>query len=448
MNNETRPMKIRGKSAGLIILGLGLIAAGCAKKRFTSWEHVENPAIKTQFKSFVAEKEAQADSATNDPAPGFAPFFAAAKSGDCLAVRAAFSDFARHAPQYQHSGTNDSRLSGTIWQSVLEIDGAFEVLQNLGDKYFALYGNDVIQSIPPGSIYFGGDDNGRFVITAMQKSQMNGDPFFTLTQNALADGTYLDYLRATYGDKIYIPTPGELQDCYQEYRDDAKQRLASHQLKSGENIKIGPDGRVAVSGWRAVMTINGLLAKIVFDKNPRQDFYLQQSFPLDWTYPYLEPHGLIFKLDREPPPELSDDVVQADHDFWTNLVSSMIGKWLTDETTVKQIVAFAEKVYLKHDFSGFTGDRQFVENQYAGGAFSNNRLAIANLYLWRMRQATSADDKERMAQEADFAFRQALALCPANTWVTQAYKDFLRSQRREADAVRINRMARQLSNRR
>ena len=28
---------------------------------------------------------------------------------------------------------------------------------------------------------------------------MNADPFYTLTQNALADGTYLDYLRNTYG---------------------------------------------------------------------------------------------------------------------------------------------------------------------------------------------------------------------------------------------------------
>ena len=61
------------------------------------------------------------------------------------------------------------------------------------------YANDIIASIPPGSIYFGGTDPGRFLITAMEKSQVNADPFFLLTQNALADGNYLDYLRSMYG---------------------------------------------------------------------------------------------------------------------------------------------------------------------------------------------------------------------------------------------------------
>jgi len=35
------------------------------------------------------------------------------------------------------------------------------------------------------------------------------------------------------------------------------------------------------------MTINGLLAKIIFDKNPNREFYIEESFPLDWMYPYL-----------------------------------------------------------------------------------------------------------------------------------------------------------------
>ncbi len=447
-------MKIGARSIGLIILCLGLIAAGCTKKPFTSWGHVENSAIKKQLKSFVAEKEAEADSATNEPAPGFAAFFVAAQSGDCLAVRQAFGDFQRHAPQYQHSGTNDTRLSGTAWQSVLETEGAFERLQSLGEKYFADYAEDVIQSIPAGSIYFGGNDNGRFVITAMQKSQVDGDPFFTITQNALADGTYLDCLRSLYGDKIYIPTAEDLQACFQEYSDDAKARLENHQLKRGENIKIGADGKVIVRGSVAVMAINALIAKIIFDKNPKQDFYVQQSFPLDWMYPCLEPHGLIFRLNREPLDELPEDVIEADHDYWAKTVSPMIGNWLTDDTPVQDVAAFVAKVFAQRDFSGFTGDRQFVENEYANGpgksaagAFSWDRLNIADLYVWRMEHASGMDEKERMAREADFAFREAVALCPANSQAVKDYQDFLRSRRREADAVQINEMARQLRSR-
>ena len=40
----------------------------------------------------------------------------------------------------------------------------------------------------------------------MEKSQVKADPFFPLTQNALADNTYLEYVRSMYGGKIYVPT--------------------------------------------------------------------------------------------------------------------------------------------------------------------------------------------------------------------------------------------------
>jgi hypothetical protein len=144
----------------------------------------------------------------------------------------------------------------------------------------------------------------------MQKSQVNGDPFFTLTQNALADGTYLDYLRSMYGDKIYIPTSEDSQNCFNDYYADAQERFKNHQLKKGEDVSEDGSGRLQVRGMVAVMEINARIAKVVFDKNPDQEFYVEQSFPLDWMYPYLEPHGLIFKLDRQPQAELSDDTIQ------------------------------------------------------------------------------------------------------------------------------------------
>ena len=54
-----------------------------------------------------------------------------------------------------------------------------------GDKYAIAFGNDIIQSIPDGSIYFGGTDPGRFVVTALMESHADGKPFFTLSQNPL-----------------------------------------------------------------------------------------------------------------------------------------------------------------------------------------------------------------------------------------------------------------------
>src|SRR5208283_4724021 len=101
------------------------LSGGCAKKNSTSWESIKNPKVVAQLKSFVAEKEAQADAATNAAAPGFAPFFASAERGDWLAVSNAFQDFRQHAGQYEHSGKTDERLRGPKWQAIIEIWGAF-----------------------------------------------------------------------------------------------------------------------------------------------------------------------------------------------------------------------------------------------------------------------------------------------------------------------------------
>ena len=99
-----------------LVLCLG-VAAGCAKKKSasTSWESIKNPEVVAQLKSFVAEKEAQANAATNEAAPGFAPFFAAAERGDWLAVSNMEADFHNHAGQYEHSGKTDERLRGPKW---------------------------------------------------------------------------------------------------------------------------------------------------------------------------------------------------------------------------------------------------------------------------------------------------------------------------------------------
>src|SRR5208283_5813501 len=201
-------MKTISQSLAAALLGIGLCAGGCAKKQMTSFQSLQNPEVAARLKSFVAEKEAQANAATNKMPSEFRAFFAAAAKGDWLAVSNAFVEFRKHAGQYEHSDKTkiDERLRGTAWQAVLEIWGAFDAFGEGDEKYSAMFGNDIIASIPPGSIYFGGTDGGRFIVTALQKSHVKADPFFTLTQNALADGTYLKYLRSMYDGKIYTPT--------------------------------------------------------------------------------------------------------------------------------------------------------------------------------------------------------------------------------------------------
>ncbi len=421
------------------ILCAMLIPIGCAKKQFTNWKSFQNPVVSAQVKSFVAEKEAQAGAAARanggEMPAAFKRFFAAAAQGDWLAVSNDFQNFRKRAPQYEHTGKTDLQLRGIAWQAVIEVWGAFDAMAG-NEKYATLYANEIIGSIPPGSIYFGGTDPGRFLITGMEKSQANADPFFLLTQNALADNTYLDYVRSMYGNQLYIPTAGDSEKCFRDYTADAEKRSQNHHLKPGENVQVDPkSGRVAISGQIAVMEINGLLAKIIFDQNSNREFYIEQSFPLDWMYPYLEPHNLIFKLDRHPLAELPQAVVQQDHDYWENLVQPMIGDWLNDDTSVRDIADFAGKIYGRHDFTGFSGDPQFVRSDYSCKMFSKERASIAGLYAWRAQRATDAGEKQRMNAAADLAFRQAWALCPYSSEATLQYVNFLTGEKRSSDAL-------------
>ena len=429
----------------LVLLGLELLVGGYAKENFAGLWSLKSPEAAAQLKAFVAEKEAQARAGTNDVS-AFQSFFAAADRGDWLAVSNIFMDFRHHAGQYDYNDQTkiDERLRGTAWQAVLEIWGAFDAFGEGDEKYSAMFGNDIIASIPPGSIYFGGTDGGRFIVTALQKSHVKADPFFTLTQNALADGTYLDYVRGMYGDGIHVPTTNEVQKCLRDYVEDVTQRRSRNQLRPGEDYKTGPDGKVQVSGTMAVVQVDGLLAKLVFDKNPDREFYIEESFPFDWLYPYLEPHGLIMKINRQPQSTLPTDIMQRDHDYWAKLVVPMIGDWLHDDTSVGEIAAFATRTFGQKNFTGFTGDPRFIQNAYSQWRFSKLRSSLGGVYAWRARQTTDAAEKRRMNEAADFAFRQAWALCPYSTGAVLRYVNFLLEQKRFADALLVAETAAQM----
>ena len=131
------------------------------------------------------------------------------------------------------------------------------------------------------------------------------------------------------------------------------------------------------------MSINGLMTKVIFDHNPDREFYVEESFPLEWMYPYLEPHGLIMKLNRQPlaqlPAETSPRIVITGGSWWPAC-------WATGWTRrrpVSEVAAFVDRVYVHKNLKGFTGDPRFVQNDYAKKIFSKLRSSIAGLYAWR-----------------------------------------------------------------
>jgi len=327
-------------------------------------------------------------------------------------------------------------LNTEAWAPVHEVIGIGEVYQEWDHKWLRRFGHDIIESIPGNSIYFGGTDGGRFIVSALSESHSKGQPFFTLTQNALADGTYMDYLRTMYGGRFRITTAPEVQQVFQDYLRDAQRRLTGNQLKPGENVQVVQD-RVQVSGQVAVMEINGLIVRNIFTNNPDREFYIEESFPLDWMYPHLTPHGLILKVNREPLADLSEEIVSRDREYWNRYVKELVGDWSTPETTVEAVCEFGKKTYQRKDLSGFGGDAAFARNEAAQKAFAKLRSAIGGVYAWRAGHAKSATENERMTREADLAFKQALALCPFSPETTSRYVDLLLAENRTAAAAAI-----------
>ena len=224
--------------------------------------------------------------------------------------------------------------------------------------------------------------------------------------------------------------------------------MKENKLYPGEAVEE-VDGRIQVSGQISVMAINGLLAKVIFEKNPNCEFYVEESFPLDWMYPYLEPHHLIMKINRQPLAELSGEMIQRDRDYWKTLVVPMVGDWLNEETSVKAVAAFAENVLLRHDFGDFNGDRRFVENEYSRKTYSKERSAIGGLFAWRLGISPQGREvptqylphgemeRLRMIKAADFAYRQSWALCPSSPEAVYRYVAFLANQNRFEDAILV-----------
>ncbi|HOX56429.1 MAG TPA: DUF2723 domain-containing protein [Candidatus Paceibacterota bacterium] len=242
-----------------------------------------------------------------------------------------------------------------------------------------------------------------------------------------------------YPDReIYIPTPEDSDRCYTDYLSDAARRLELDQLEPGEGVKRVGD-KVQVSGQVSIMSINALLAKVIFDRNPKHEFFVEESLPLKWMYRHLMPYGIIMKINRQPLRELSEEIVRRDHEFWAQYSQRLIGNWITYDTSVEEIAAFVEKVYLRRNLRGFKGDRKFLRDDQAQKSFSKLRSAIAGVYAWRINDPENQDPtvRQRMIKEADFAFRQAVAFCPYSPEAVFHYVNLLLGQQRVDDALLI-----------
>lgn len=361
---------------------------------------------------------------------------------------------------------------------------------------------DIYPPMAKNAILFGGTDPGRFCPTYMIFCESFIDPqdrrdpdfdrrdVYIITQNALADNTYLAYIRAHYNrskqndppflmgmieyfadlalpkelrrrkmlgepirrvgisktiigltnlvapiDKLILnfgakvekrrringvyppkeidlPTDVDLQQAFYEYTEDAYRRKLANQLKPGEQVIVDEEGKVQVAGQISVMGINAILAKMIFDRNPQHEFYLEESFPMDWMNPHLLPYGIIMKIERDPVKEFTQDIIDQDHKFWRFYSNRLCGDVISYETSMEEISQLVDKFYRKGNLQGYKGNTRFIRDDDAQKAFSKLRGAIARVYAWRAVVSTNGAEKARLIKEAEFAYKQSFMFCP------------------------------------
>ena len=262
------------------------------------------------------------------------------------------------------------------WQfGAYQLEGAAAIKEQLVADEEPLPDPDYPPAMEKSAIFFGGTDPGRFVPTYMIYAANFRPDVYLITQNALADDTYMSVERDLYGDEIWIPSKVDSAEAFNIYVDEVQRGVR----QANGDLKI-ENGSVQVTGELGVMEINGILTRMMFDHDrERRAFYIEESYVIPWMYPYLSPHGLIMKINKDEKPYDAKLAVK-DRDFWD---------WYTRR--------LLDDPMYRRDFAGQK-------------SFSKLRAAIAGLYTRQGRYRESAQ-----------AFREACLLYPASPEATFRY---------------------------
>jgi tetratricopeptide (TPR) repeat protein len=314
--------------------------------------------------------------------------------------------------------------------------------------------NVILTNVPPGkTIYspelFAGVKLPVLIQKAVEQDQTSN--LVVRLNRRLLEEAYPDEIAKSLGGvypdtEIHTSTMSELRVCEDGYTHDAALRYQHdhehpnepHQLKPGEDVVADDSGRLSFGGILVVMGINSYVTKSMFDANPDHEFYVEESYPMDWMYPNLLPFGVIMKVNRQPV-ELTEADMMRDHEFWSQYSTRLIGNWITYDTPVKEVCDFAERVYLHHDYTGFTGDLKFVRDDDAQKGFSKLRSAIgSSIYQNRGNSGRPPAQRARLLKEAEFALKQAFAYCPYSEGASK-YAQLLLEAGRTEDALLVAR---------
>jgi hypothetical protein len=272
-------------------------------------------------------------------------------------------------------------LALPLWPLMFNYDGCSQ-----RGRWFGWdFGHDMLKDLPQGSVVLGGTDPGRFVPTYMilgesgQPTSCKRDPEFDrrdlyiITQNGVGEPLYRKYLADHYGAERPLPA-------------NAFERWLGRGTTYPEKPLIFPTEQEieatvqkemeesAKNGTFDPSLPHSVVTRLIWEKNrDAHAFFVEESFPLEWSYDHAEPHGLIYQIHREPLKEIPEESVQKDFAFWEDYIQKL------------------------------KANPEYAKDYDAQRSFSKLRATTGNLYQHRKREA-----------DAEKAYRQALALWQGN----------------------------------
>jgi len=247
------------------------------------------------------------------------------------------------------------------------------------------FGHDMLRDLPLGSVVLGGTDPGRFVPTYMilgestQPPDAKRDPDFDrrdlyiITQNGVGEPLYRKYLADHYGEER--PKPRNAFERWLGRADAYPERPLVFPTEQEINDAVSKEMDASMAkGTMDPSLPHSVVTRLIWEKNrDSHEFFVEESFPIEWSYDHAEPHGLVYRINREPLKELPSDLVRKDFEFWD---------------------AYVRKL---------KDNPEYAKDYDAQRSFSKLRASSGNLYRYR-----------KMDAEAERAYRQALELWQGN----------------------------------
>jgi tetratricopeptide (TPR) repeat protein len=252
-------------------------------------------------------------------------------------------------------------------------------------------------------VYVGGTDPGRWIPELLNETS-GAEQHIIVTQNAFADGRYLDFMQTLYGERFSALTQEESKRAFDAYVSDAQKRWEHDQqfpdepkqLRPGEKVEM-TDGRFQVTGQVSVMDINERLLQILMEKNPDLSFAMEESFPFKSMFGSATPLGPIMELRvQDEQNALNSERASQAVDYW--------------RTTSQQLLSDPD-----------AANSRDVRFSYAKLVSSQAGLLLERGYV----------------AEAEQAFRIANEFAPASPEAVFRYVNLLVQQSRFTDAIPV-----------